>query len=106
MPEIKKLSLAFLVPKLRGFPLFNNFLDLVDFSLFDFHDLDNFEAFNFSNFLAYFILLSSFFLEASLLLLFLLETGLLLLFLLGASLLVNLVVFNIKISRAIILLKP
>ena len=54
--KIEKLGPAFLVPKLEEFLLFDSFLDLANFSLFDFPDLDNFRAFDFPVFLAYFIL--------------------------------------------------
>ena len=80
--------------------------------LFDSPNLDNF-----SNFLIYSILfllilnlsillLPLFFLETDLLLLFLLKVDLLPLFLPRADLLNDLIIFSIKISRAVILLKP
>ena len=50
---IKKLRPAFLASKLGDFPLFDGFLDLADFLLFEFPDLHNFGPFdNFSDFLA------------------------------------------------------
>ena len=115
------------MPKLGEFLLFNSFLDLANFSyfdisdldkflLFDFLNLDNFGAFDFLDFLAYFTLLSQtpnlltsllllFFLTVGLLLLFLPKAGLLQLFLPEADLLSNIVIINIKVSRAAILLK-
>ena len=87
-------------------------MDLANFSLFNFPNLNNF--FNFSDFLMYFIsllpnLLTSplplFLSETGLLPLFLLETSLLLLILPKADLLNNLIVFNIEVNRATILLK-
>ena len=114
--EIKKLGLAFFVPKLGEFPLFNTFLDLTNFSLFDFPDLDNFGTFDFSYFLVCSIpspitpnlltaLLFLFLIGIGLLPLFLLEAHLLPLFLAEASLLSNPIIFSIEINRVAILLK-
>ena len=115
--RIRKLGPAFIASKLSESLLFASFFN---FSFFDFPDLNNFWDlayfwfYNFSAFLACFILLppnSSILLlplflpKASLLLLFLLEANLLLLFLLGVSLSSDPVVFNIEVSKAAILLK-
>ena len=100
-PKVKKVDPVFLISKLGKFLLFDSFLDLANFSLFNFSDLSNF--FDFSNFLAYSILLLLnllilllllFFPEADLLLLFLPRTGL-----------SDLIVFNIKMNKVTILLK-
>ena len=50
MSKVKKLDLAFLALKLDEFLFFDNFLDLANFSLFDFWDLNNFPIFKFINF--------------------------------------------------------
>ena len=104
MSEIKKLNLNFLTTKLEKFPLFDSFLDLADFLLVDFWDLNNFKLFSFFDFLLYFTPLSLYLLTSSLLLFFL-DAGLLLLFLPKVGLLGDPVNFNIKANRATILLK-
>ena len=97
--------------------IFDSFLDLTNFLLFDFSCLDNCEAFNFSDFLAYStlsslisyplsLLLLLLFLLNGLYLIFLLKARLLLLFRLGAYLLGNLVVFSINVIKVFILQKP
>ena len=104
---VRKLSPASVAPKLGEFPLFDEFFP----DLADFRELDVFWLFDFPDFLACSIPppnpsispLPLFLPEAGLLLLFLLEADLMLSFLLGAG---SLVVFNIKVSRASILLKP
>ena len=106
--EVRKLDPLLLTSKLGEFPIFDKFFS----DLADFWDWDNF--FDFLDFLAYFtplspntstLTLSSFLPEASFLLLFLLKVCLLPLFLLEAGLLGDLVVFNYKVSGAVILLK-
>lgn len=42
MLKVKKLNVASMIPKLGGVPLFDRFLDLAKFSVFDFPNLDNF----------------------------------------------------------------
>ena len=122
---VRNFGPGFITLKFVEFPLFDAFFldlakfwDLDIFPLFNFPDLDNFpDLNNFPDFLACFILFSQtlnllalplllFFLEIDLLLLFLLKADLLLLLLLEAGLSGDLVVFNIEVSRAIILLKP
>ena len=116
--RVRNFDLAFVILNLVKFLFFDNFFpdlakfkDLDIFSLFDFLNLDNFFD------LAYFILFlpisnlstllsPSFFSEASLLLSFLLKTDLLPSFLLRVDLLGNSIVFNIKVSGIVILLKP
>ena len=127
----RKQLKAILLSKVRNFGPTSIALKLVKFLIFDdffsnlaeFQDLDVLLLFdfpdlnNFLDFLACFIpfsltlnLLISplplFFPETSLLLLFLLKTDLLPLFLLKAGLLSDPIVFSIKVSKAIILLKP
>ena len=46
MSEFKKLGLIFLVSNLNEFLIFYNFLDLANFSHFDFWDLDDFLVFD------------------------------------------------------------
>ena len=116
---VRNFGLVFVALKLVEFPLFDNFFsdlagfqDLDVFLLFDFFDLDSF-----FDFLACFtpfpptpnLLISPlplFFLKTGLLLLFLLKADLPLLFLLKAGLLSDPVIFSIKVSGAVILLKP
>ena len=43
--EVKKRNLDFLVWNLGKFPFFDGFLDLVDFSLFDFPNLEKISIF-------------------------------------------------------------
>ena len=103
----KKLGPIFIALKLDKFLLFKDFFD---FSLFDFINLDhfwnlaNFWLFNFPNFLACSTLLPPNL--TSSLPLFFLNTGLLLLFFLKVNLSDYSVIFNIKINKATILLKP
>ena len=48
--RVRKFGLLFLVSKLGKFPLFDNFLDIADFLLFEFPDLDDSRPFdNFPN---------------------------------------------------------
>ena len=116
--RVKKLGPASIALKLDKFLIFDGFFK---FLLLDFPDLDNFWdlakflLFNFSDFLACFTLLPPnsstsplplFYPKVSLLLLFFLEADLLPLFLLKAGSSGNLVVFNIKVNRIVILLKP
>ena len=110
--SIRKLGLVFIILKLGEFLLFDNFLDLADFLLSDFYNLDNFEdlekfwAFNFSDFLVCLTpLLLILYSLTLLLLLFYWDVGLLPLFLPRAGLSSNLIIFSIKVSRAAILLK-
>ena len=99
---VRNLGLASITSKLDEFLLFDNFF----LNLAKFWDLDVFLIFDILDFLACFILLlliSN--LLTSLLLSFLPKTSQLLLFLSRTSLSDNLVIFNIKVNRAIILLK-
>ena len=119
-PRVKKLGPASVAPKLGEYPHLEDFfnfspLDFLD--LDNFHDLANFSPFDFSDFLIYFTpssfttnslisLLPLFLHKNDLLLFFLLKADLLPLFLLGTGSLGNPVVFRIKVSGTIILLKP
>ena len=99
--DVRSLDLASLVANLDKFSLFDYFLDLNDFSLFDFSNLDNFKSFdnflffnNFSNFSINLspLLMPSFSPTAS--------------NSLATSIYDEIVIFNIDVSGAAILLKP
>ena len=96
---VKKLSPIYLASNLRKFPLFNSFLDLVDFSLYDFLGLDNFLVFSSTNFLINLL--------PSLISLNLLMVSILLVLsiLLVANICDDIIVFNIVVNgRAILLI--
>ena len=90
--KVKKLDPAFVTPKLDKFLLFDNFLDLTNFLLFDFSNLNNFWPFNFFEILANFILLSLPLLN--------LTNLSLSFFISGSDMSGDLFVFNIEVSRA------
>ena len=103
MSRIRNFGLASIVLKLSKFPLFNNFFhdivdfwDLDNFLPFKFLDLDKFWLFNFFNFLAIFSLP---------LIPNLLTSSLPTPNHLRIDLFNSTIVFNIKISRAVIIVK-